>query len=298
MSKNTKPINELVDELPASNMTTFSLRSLDFVIPGEWENLVGWDDTLRAVTMESDASLLQMVGDRAIALYGDKSQGYRNAMWLYKTIDSAGSALGTAALANKVGEKVPLLGFLNKLTPKADKAQTIDLSLKLVVEVVAFCQINGIPGDSIGDFVASLGDYGKESLMRMAALICFDGLIPLGPDFIRSTSNTLGNLTPSELKKHQGFSQVDELIPGESSEGKLNFINQSFDSVKGWMSDFVQSHDLTPQKVSHSLQKFIDVSDDKLDYLAAFLDMSTNYYAHTGTQTLARRLIDRAFAEI
>jgi hypothetical protein len=298
MSKNTKPINKLVDELPTSNITTFSLRSLDFVIPGEWENLVGWDNTLRAVTMESDTSLLQTIGNRAIELYGDKSQGYQNAMWLYQTIDSAGSALGTAALANKVGEKVPILGFLSKLTPKAEKAQAIDLSLKLVVEVVAFCQINGIPGDSIGDFVRSLGDYGKESLMRMAALICFDGLIPLGPDFIRSVTNTLGNLSPSDLKKNQGFSKIDELIPGMNDEGKLNFIGESFGSVKGWMSDFVQSHDLTPQKVSHSLQKFIDVSDDKLDYLAAFLDMSTNYYVHTGVQTLARRLIDRAVAEI
>lgn len=298
MSKNTRPINELVDELPTSNMTTFALKSLDFVIPGEWENLVGWDNTLKAVTMETDSSLLQMVGDRAIALYNDKSQGYRNAMWLYQTIDSAGSALGTAALANKVGEKVPLFGFLSKLTPKAEKAQAIDLSLKLVVEVVAFCQINGIPGDSIGDFVASLGDYGKEALMRMAALVCFDGLIPLGPDFLRSVGNTLGNLSPSELKQNQGFSKIDEFIPGNNAEGKLNFIGQSFDSVKGWMSGFVQQHDLTPQKVSQSLQKFIDVSDDKLDYLAAFLDMSTNYYAHTGTQTLARRLIDRALAEI
>jgi len=32
--------------------------------------------------------------------------------------------------------------------------------------------------------------------------------------------------------------------------------------------------------------------------LAAFLDMTTNYYEHTGTQTIARRLINRAYAEI
>lgn len=298
MSKNTNPINQLVDQLPSSNITTFALKSLDFVVPGEWDNLIGWDNTLRTVTMESDPSVLQMVNDRALDLYGDKSQGYRNAMWLYQTIDSADTALGTAALANKVSEKIPLLGLVNKLTPKAEKAQSLDLSLKLVVEVVAFCQINGLPGDSIGDFVASLGEYGKEALMRMAALVCFDGLIPLGPDFLQLVTNTLGNLSPSELKNNQGFSQINDLIPGNSTEGKLNFIGQSFDSVKGWMSNFVQSHALTPQTVSHSLQKFIDVSDDKLDYLGAFLDLSTNYYEHTGTQTLARRLIERAVAEI
>lgn len=294
----SKPINQLVDELPTSNITTFALKSLDFVVPGQWENLVGWDNTIRTVTQETDGATIQMVSDRAIALYSDKSQGYQQAIWLYQTIDSVGSTLGTAALANKVGEKVPLLGFLNKLTPKADKVQTLDLALKLVVEIVAFCKINGIPGDSIGDFLKALGDYGSESLMRMAALVCFDGLIPLGPDFIRSVTQTLDNLSPSELQKNQAFKKVNDLIPGGSPEGKLNFIGESFDSVKGWMGDFVSSRDLTPQKVSQSLQNFIDVTDDRLDYLAAFLDMSTNYYEHTGVQTLARRLIDRAIAEI
>ena len=294
----SKPINQLVDELPTSNITTFALKSLDFVVPGQWENLVGWDNTIRTVTQESDGATIQMVSDRAIALYSDKSQGYQQAIWLYQTIDSVGSTLGTAALANKVGEKVPLLGFLNKLTPKADKVQTLDLALKLVVEIVAFCKINGIPGDSIGDFLKALGDYGSEALMRMAALVCFDGLIPLGPDFIRSVTQTLDNLSPSELQKNQGFKKVNDLIPGGSAEGKLNFIGESFDSVKGWMDNFVRSRDLTPQKVSQSLQNFIDVTDDRLDYLAAFLDMSTNYYEHTGVQTLARRLINRAIAEI
>jgi hypothetical protein len=64
------------------------------------------------------------------------------------------------------------------------------------------------------------------------------------------------------------------------------------------MTHFVTSKGLTPEKVVSNLQQFIEVSDDKLDYLGAFLDMSTNYYEHTGTQTLARRLIERAVAEI
>ena len=63
-------------------------------------------------------------------------------MWLYQTVDSADSALGAAALANKVGNKIPLVGgLLSRVTPNPDKAQAIDLSIKLVVvELVAFCQ--------------------------------------------------------------------------------------------------------------------------------------------------------------
>lgn len=294
----SKTIYQLVDELPTGGLTVMSLRALDFAVPGEWQNLVGFDNTIRAVTGETDPDLVRQIGERAIYLYNDKSQGYQTALWLYQTVDSASSALGAAALANKVGEKIPLLGFLGNITPKAEKAQTIDLAVKLVVELVAFCQINGIPGDSIGDFLGALGDYSGESLMRMAALVCFDGLIPLGPDFIQMVLSRFNNMNPQELEQNQTFKGVNDLIPGGNSAGKLGFINQSFGSVSGWMSDFVNSRGLTPQNVVHNLSSFIDVADDKLDYLGAFLDVSTNYYEHTGIQTLARRLIERAVAEI
>jgi len=274
------------------------LRSLDFVIPGQWQNVTGFENTIRVVTGETDESLIQQIGERAIYLYNDRSQGYQRAMWLYQTVDSTDVALGSAALANKIGERVPLLGFLNRLTPKADKAQTIDLSLKLVAELVAFCYINGIPGDSIGDFVASLADYSGESLMRMVALVCVDGLIPLGPDFILKAQSVLNDTNPKELEKNATFQRMSDAIPGVTSLNKLLFIGESFDSVKGWMSGLVSSRNLTPQKVVSNLQQTIEVADDKLDYLAAFLDVATNYYEHTGTQTLARRLIERAVAEI
>ena len=294
-----KSIFELVDELPTSNMTIYALRSLDFVVPGQWENVVGFTNTIRHVTGETDEDLIQQIGERAIYLYNDKSQGYQRAMWLYQSVDRADSALGAAALANKVGDKIPLLGgLLTRVTPKANKAQAIDLCLKLVVELVAFCQINGIPGDSIGDFVASLGEYSGESLMRMAALVCIDGLIPLGPDFILQAQSYLSQTSPSELQQNNTFQQVNSLIPGGNPAGQLNFIGESFDSVKGWMGNFVSDRSLTPEKVVSNMQRFVEISNDKLDYLGAFLDMTTNYYEHTGTQTLARRLIERAVAEI
>lgn len=294
----SKPIYELVDELPNGGLTVMALRSLDFVIPGQWQNLIGFNNTITAVTGETDEAFVQQIGERAVALFNDKSQGYQRALWLYQTVDSAAGALGAAAMANKVGQDISFLGFLDKLTPKPEKAQSIDLTVKTVVELVAFCQINGIPGDSIGDFLAALGDYGGESLMRMAALVCFDGLVPLGPDFILKGLSTVQNLTPKELEQNQTFKGVNELIPGGDSKSKLGFINQSFDSVKDWMSGFVSSHNLTQESVIDNLTKFVDVSKDKLDYLGAFLDISVKYYTHTGIQTLARRLIERAAAEI
>lgn len=294
----SKPIFELVDELPKSNMTVYLLQALDFVVPGQWQNLVGFENTIRVVTGESDQKLVQQIGERAIHLYNDKSQGYQRAMWLYQTVDNADHALGMAAMANKVGEQVKFLGFLDRITPKADTAQTIDLSLKLVVEIVAFCQVNGIPGDSIGDFVKALGDYSHESLMRMAALISVDGLIPLGTDFIQKVVDILGKLGPNDLEQNGTFQKLRGSIPGGNTAGQLGFIQQSFTSVKGWMEEFVRSRDLSREKLLASISRFVEVNEDRLDYLGAFLDMSTNYFEHTGTQSLARRLVQRAVNEI
>jgi hypothetical protein len=293
----SKPIYELVNELPTGGPTVMALKSLDFVIPGQWQNLVGFDNTIRAVTGETDEGLIQQIGERAVTLFNDKSQGYQRALWLYETVDSASGLLGMAAGLNKIGQDT-FLGFLKNVTPKPERAQSIDLSVKLVTELVAFCQINGIPGDSIGDFLASLADYSGESLMRMAALVCFDGLIPLGPNFAEKALSMVKGMSPSELEQNQTFKGVRELIPGGNAAGQLGFITQSFESTRGWMESFVTSKGVTQESVVNNLSRFIEISKDKLDYLGAFLDVTVKYYRHTGIQTLSRRLIERAVAEI
>jgi hypothetical protein len=293
----SKPIYELVDELPKGGLTVAALNSLDFVVPGQWNNLVGFVNTIRVVTGETDEALIQQIGERAVTLFNDKSQGYQRALWLYETVDSASGFLGAAALMNRIGQDT-FLGFLKNLTPKPERAQSIDLCVKLVTELVAFCQINGIPGDSIGDFLAALKDYGGESLMRMTALVSFDGLIPLGAGFTDQALSVLKGMSPSDLEQNQTFKGVKDLIPGENAAGQLGFITQSFESTKGWMDNFVSSKQLTQAKVVDNLSNFVQFSKDKLDYVGAFLDVSVKYYRHTGIQTLARRLIERAVAEI
>ena len=295
---NVKPFYEIVDELPTDGLTIKMLHALDFVAPGQWENVVGFTNTVRKVSGENDERLVQKIGERAIALFNDKSQGYQRALWLYQTVDNVDSTLAKVALASKVGEKIRLLSFLNKLTPSADTTQTVDVSLKLVAEVSGFCLVNGIPGDSVSDFVRSLADYSGEAMMRMAALLAIDGLIPLGPDFIGKVAERLDSMQPKELEKNKMFQQINEYIPGGDSAQKLGFVTKSFNAVSGWMGDFMRDHEMTVEKVLSSISRFVELSDSKLDYVAAFLDMTTNYYEHTGTQTIARRLIERAVNEI
>jgi hypothetical protein len=134
--------------------------------------------------------------------------------------------------------------------------------------------------------------------MRLAALTCFDGLIPLGPDFLRKMEEFISGLVPDDLSKNPAFSAVSSMIPGGDVGGQLGFVQQGFNSIKGWMGNFVSSKNITPEGVVSSLKNFIEVSDDKLDYVAGFLDATTNYFDYTGVQTVGRRLIERAVAEI
>ena len=294
----SKSIPEYVNRLPKRSVTVYVLRSLDFLVPGQWENIVDFEEMVIKVTGEKDPALIKAVTQRADALFRDRSERYRRAWNLYGTADSTDRLLAAAALTNKIGERVRFLSLLARITPKADKAQTIDFSMKLTIELLNFCLINGIPGDSIGDFVAALADYSKDDLMRMSALVCLDGIMPLGPDFSRSVINTLDKLSPGELDSNRTYRAIGKEIPGQDTTSKLAFILKSVDSVKGWMQDFVTKNDLSSEKVYGSIQNFIDVSDNRLDYWSAFLDMTTNYYTHTGTQTIARRIIERAVNEI
>ena len=72
----SKTVFQLVDTLPQDNMTVKALRALDFVVPGEWNNLVGFENTIRATTLLAKlARTDQQIGERAIYLYNDKSGG-------------------------------------------------------------------------------------------------------------------------------------------------------------------------------------------------------------------------------
>lgn len=295
----SQSIDQLVDALPASNMTVRALHALDFAVPGQWQNITGFDNMIRYVTGESDGELIARVRQRAVELYADKSQGYQRAVWLYQAVDSADSKLGMAAMAHKVGESIGFLSFLSKITPKADTAQSIDLSLKVIAELVAFCNANGFPGDSIMDFVRAVTDYQKENLVRMAGLVTFDGLIPLGTDYATKMINAVEGMSVSDLESNGTFQRIRNYLPGgDSTQTALNFIGQGVGSLRDYMGGFAGSHGITRDAVLGRLRGFIDFSEDKLDYLAGFIDMSTNYFEHTGIQSVSRSLIERAVGEV
>lgn len=294
----SKPIYQLVDELPRRGMTVRMLQTLDWVMPGEYVNLVGFEETIRAITGESDSALIQKVGERAIHLYNDTSQGYQRALWIYQTVDSVQGLAGTASMASKLGETFGWLSWLSKLTPKADTIQAVDFGLKLVSEVIAFCTLNGMPGDRISDFVESLTDYRHEARMRLTALICVDGILPLGPDFVQKATAMLTKAGPKGLSENERYQRLRTLIPGKETHEQLQFMQKAVMSLQDFVTRFVSEHKITQSRIFQSIEKLSDKLEGKLDYAAAFLDMTTDYFEHTGTQSIARSLISRAMSEV
>ncbi|QDU96890.1 hypothetical protein [Lignipirellula cremea] len=294
----TRSINKIVDDLPAVSMTTRVLGALDWVVPGEYVNLVGFENTIIKLTGETDRAWVQKIGDRAITLYNDPKEGYQRSLWLYETVDSIQGVAGASSFISKLAESFSFLSFLSWLTPKADTVQTMDFSVKLVTEVLAFCTLNGLPGDSLVEFTRSLTDARHETRMRLAALVALDGLIPLGPDFMSKVLGAMDRTGVSEFQSNPRFAAISKLMPANSAAEQLSFVKESVAGIEGWANSFVKSTGLTVDKVVDSLKNHIDGIEGKLDYLASFLDMTINYYEHTGVQTVARSLISRAASEI
>ncbi|MGB2926812.1 MAG: FHA domain-containing protein, partial [Limnothrix sp.] len=260
-----KSIVTLVDNLPEDNITTKVLSALDFVFPGEWVNVHGFDDLIRALTKEADPAMLQKIREQAIALYDDKKNGYQSAVSLYQTIDKADTALGAAALADKIGEKIGLLGFLSKLTPKADTSQTIDLVLKISVEILAYCKMNGIPSANPKLFVQALKEnYTGAALVRMGTLVCIDGLLPLGPNFLDKAHEIISGTGQEEIKRNPGYTVLGSALPGDDTSSKLGFLSENFEAVRGWMEELISKTGVTQSSVFGHVGSFIQIADDNL----------------------------------
>jgi hypothetical protein len=278
-------------------MTTRMLGALDYLVPGEWTNVVNFEDTIKLVTGEDDQALIQQVGDRATVLYADASNGYQRAVSIYQLVDSGSTMAGVTSLAAKLAEDVSWLSFLGSVTPKPETAQAIDAALKFAAEIAAFCCSNGLPGDDVGDFVNALASYEKEDRMRLAAWIAVDCMLPLGPDFLSLLMGSLDGAM-DKLEASPLYGKVSGFIPGGNSSDKGGFIKEALSKSSGHIETFARERNMSQGGILETVKGYVDGAEGKLDYIASIIDMSTNVFEHTGIQSVARRVIKRAYAEI
>jgi hypothetical protein len=158
--------------------------------------------------------------------------------------------------------------------------------------------VNGLPGDSFGDFAASLAEYTGEARVRMAALVCFDALLPLGDAALQRLDGLLGQVGRGDLRALPAYGAMASLLPGRGEEAHLRFLRQGVDTWLGWAGGFVSTLGLTGQKAVRALESTLGPWQGGMGQLATFLDAFTDTYQHTGVQAIARRLVERAAAEI
>ena len=290
-------IHEILEGLDESGLTITVLNSLDGIVPGEWKNITNFEEMIRVVTEEEDQALIQQVGERAIELYADPAEGYQRAVSLFGQVDGFDKLAGSAALAAKFGQKFSLLGFLDRITPDPEKTQAVDAGLKFAAELATFCLINGKPGDSVTDFAESVANYAREDKMRLAAWLAIDCVLPLGPDFYTRMHDSISKLDLSMLTGNALFKKLGSYLPG-SDQDKKDIVTRNLEASSDHLERFVKDNNVTRDGLLGKIREFIDVSDSKLDYVSAMLDMSTNYYRHTGVQSVARQVISRAYGEI
>ena len=291
------PLYQLIEELPSSSLTTRLLGALDYLAPGQWENVTNYEQMVKLVTGEEDQGVIQSVGERAMALYADEANGYQRAVSIYKLADNGGAMAGVTSLAAKLAEDVSWLEFLGKVTPKPETSQAIDASLKLAAELGAFCSSNGLPGDSVSDFAAALVSAEKEELMRMTAWVCFDCMLPLGPDFLIKIGDALDNAM-DKLEESPLFQRVSAFLPGGGIAEKRDFLKTSVEQTSGFANGLVSTHGLSQESILDKVKGYLEGAEGKMDYAASIIDLSTNYFEHTGIQTIGRRVIRRAYNEL
>jgi hypothetical protein len=293
----SESIHQLLESLPQSSLTTHVLGALDYLVPGEWQNITSFEAMIGSVTGESDPQVIQAVGEKALALWFDDSTGYSRAATIYQAMDSGSTVAGAAAMANMLGSRFEVFSFLQDVTPKPDTVQSIDAAAKLAAELAAFCSMNGLPGDSVGDFVNSLVSAGKEDSMRLAAWLSLDCVLPLGPDFLSKLMGRVQEISEGELMDNRLFRFVADHLPGDIA-AKKNLLLGTLDGAAGHLTQMVQDKAISQEGILARVREYVEVADDKLDMVAAALDMSTNYFEHTGIQTVARRVVTRAYGEL
>jgi hypothetical protein len=132
----------------------------------------------------------------------------------------------------------------------------------------------------------------------MAALVCFDALLPLGDKALHRLDDLLGQVGSRELHQLPSYAGMASLLPGRGDAAHLSFVRRGVDQWLGWADGFVGDLGLSGQRAVRALEATIGPWHGGMEQLATFLDAFTDTYSHTGVQAVARRLVERAAAEI
>jgi hypothetical protein len=293
------PVLASLSALPEDGLTVSALRALDTFVPGEWQPTNDFRELVQDFAETPNRKVVRLICERAEDLSGNPR--YDRALEVFTVVDTLDQVAAGATVASAVGgllSGIEGLGFLKKVAPKPETTQCVDAGLKLMAEVIAFGILNGMPTTAKGGltrYAGALEDYARYDLMRIAAWVVFDGVVPLGADFLQLVLDAWKNpKVTSALTGNRVFSALSDHIPGGSADHKRGFITEALDTTGGWVGRFIEEKGITQAGAMGQLDGILKIAGGGGDYIAAALDASTAYYAHTGTQTVARTLAKHA----
>ncbi|MFT4623057.1 MAG: hypothetical protein ACI8PZ_001713 [Myxococcota bacterium] len=289
-------IQELLGSLKESRVTPAVLDALDFVVPGEWHNVTSLEEAVRVYCGVTDPTEVMRIRNKALELYAAQGH-YARAYSIFAAVDKVDRLAAAAVMANQIGQTFSMLSILDKFTPKPETTQAIDAALKLTAEIAAFASLRGIPLTSLTEakaFPATLATYARADLMRLAAWMTLDGLLPLGPEFVDKVRDVVEDVDLSVLTGNPLFQQLKGLLPGSSDEENRGYILSALDSASDWVATFIEARGLSQEDLASKLGSVINVAESGMDILAATIDATTDYFRHTGVQSVARVLVHDA----
>jgi hypothetical protein len=140
-----------------------------------------------------------------------------------------------------------------------------------------------------------LGDLDGTS-MTTTLLHGLDWIVPGEWENI-TTLEKVSSLSEEHLGESSRFSKIAGYLPGGIGEQKA-LITNNLEASRGAIEKFVADKALTRETILERIKGYVDASDAGLDTIAAILDITTNYFEHTGVQSVARRVVSRAYGEI
>ena len=306
----SQSVIQSVTSLPDGGVTVAVLEALDSAVPGVWTN----ERSIKAMAEDTARQQLpthvyKRVLQRAKELDAEHA-GYRRALAVYQLTDRVDQLAAGTTIVGKVGGALGQLGeaiggglggALKDLVPKPSHVQTIDAGLKLCAEVVAFGLVNGRDTSQAGAlkrFAGAIEDYASFDLMRIAAWVVFEGLIPLGPGFLGQIVDGVSRAAGSQLTDNAVFSELSDGIPGDSVEDKRGFVVDAVQTAGDYVERLVAEKELTQEGALRSLRGVLSVAQSGGEYVAAAIDAATKYFSHTGTQTVGRALIRHALDDV
>jgi hypothetical protein len=94
------------------------------------------------------------------------------------------------------------------------------------------------------------------------------------------------------------FNALAGYLPGASHSDKVSVLGRALAGVAGSLSSLASGAGFSQSGLLGKLKGIVDANESRAEYVAAAIDMGTNVFQHTGIQTVARRVVTRAYNEL